>query len=64
MLNMAKVKKKKNSFCAKNTLMGSLQVSERFFIFYFYFLMSLHDVMKGGTPYMCISPGRVHPRTH
>ncbi len=60
MLNMAKVKKKKkNCFCAKNTLMGSLQVSESFFFF-----MSLHDVMKGGTPYMCISPGRVHPRTH
>ncbi len=36
MLNMAKVKKKKNSFCAKNTLMGSLQVSERFFFCFVY----------------------------
>ncbi len=27
-------------------------------------IMVLHDVMKGGTPYMGISPGRACLRTH
>ncbi len=40
-----------------------VQVSESFF-FFFFLIMALPDVMKGGTPYMGISPGRARPRTH
>ncbi len=30
----------------------------------FFSIVALHDVMKGGTPYMGISPGRACPCTH
>ncbi len=30
----------------------------------FFSIMALPEVMKDGTPYMGISPGRAHPRTH
>ncbi len=58
MLNMAKIKKKRfglitEYFCAKYSLPGLLQVLESFFS-----ITSRHDVMKGGTPCMGISPGR------
>ncbi len=46
-------------FCAKYTLPGFLQVSESFFL-----IVALHDAVKGGTPYMGISPGRVCLCTH
>ncbi len=63
MLNMAKVKKKKKQFlCQKHTYGFFTSFGKVFF--FVLFIMSLHDVTKGGTPYMCISPGRVHPRTH
>ncbi len=59
---MANVSKKKKGcitvyFCIKYTLSGSLQVSDFFFP-----IIACHDIMKGGTPYMNISPRRAHPR--
>ncbi len=46
-------------FCGKNLPSGFVQVPESFFS-----IMALPDVMRGGTPYMGISPGRARPCTH
>ncbi len=49
MLNMATVSKK------------NFRVSYKFWKVFFFSIMALPDVMKGGTPYMGISPGRAGP---
>ncbi len=67
MINMATVKKTKmiwtynRVFLCQIHTFGFLKSSVTFFP-----TVALHDVMKGGTPYMGISPGRtrLRPCTH
>ncbi len=63
MLNMAKVSK---TIWTYNRVFLCQIHTSRFCTSFgkFFSIMAIHDVMKGGTPYMGISPGRARLCTH